>query len=200
MKYHFELDFKLASADQDIEAVVGRLGEAGCTDATPGIGVPGEIALTFTREAASAQQAILSAIADVKRALPDAELIEAGPDLVGLTDIAQFVGVTRQNMRKLMLNNRSDFPSPVHGGTTMIWHLAPMLEWLLGRGYSIEPGLLDVARMTRQVNLVKELQHLEPSLENRLRALLVSPKQVRASKESAAAVRRREVPRAAHAR
>lgn len=199
MKYHFELDFKL-TADEDIDEVVGRLGEAGCTDATPGIGVPGEIALTFTREAASAQQAIISAITDVKRAVPDAELIEAGPDLVGLTDIAQLVGVTRQNMRKLMLNNRSDFPAPVHGGTTMIWHLAPVLEWLLARDYSIEPELLDLARMTRQVNLVKELQHLEPSLENRLRALLASPKSVRASMEPAAAARKRDVPRAAQAR
>ncbi|HEY0941256.1 MAG TPA: DNA-binding protein [Steroidobacter sp.] len=199
MKYHFELDFKL-SAGQDLEEVVGRLGEAGCTDATPGIGVAGEIALTFTREAPSAQQAITSAIADVKRAVPDAELIEAGPDLVGLTDIAQFVSVTRQNMRKLMLNNRNDFPAPVHGGTTMIWHLAPVLEWLLARGYSIEPGLIDVARMTRQVNLVKELQNLEPTLENRLRALLAPPKHVRESKESAPAARRSDVPRAAQAR
>lgn len=196
MKYHFELAFRLGNADQDMEEVVERLGEAGCTDATPGIGVAGEIALTFAREAGSAQQAMMSAITDVKRAIPDAELIEAGPDLVGLTDIAQLIGVTRQNMRKLMLNNRSDFPSTVHGGTTMIWHLAPMLEWLLARGYSIEPGLIDVARMTRQVNLVKELQHLEPSLENRLRALLALPKQVRDSKETAPAMRKRDVQRA----
>lgn len=184
MKYHFELVFKLVNADQDMEEVVERLGGAGCTDATPGIGVAGEIALTFTREAVSAQQAIMSAIADAKRAIPDAELIEAGPDLVGLTDIAQLVGVTRQNMRKLMLNNRSDFPATVHGGTTMIWHLAPILEWLLARGYSIEPGLLDVARMTRQVNLVKELQYLEPSLEKRIRALLASPRRRVAAKQA----------------
>src|SRR5690606_29937537 len=132
--------------------------------------------------------------------VPEAELIEAGPDLVGLTDIAQLVGVTRQNMRKLMLNNKSDFPAPIHGGTTMIWHLAPVLEWLLARGYSIETGLLDVARMTRQVNLVKELQHLEPALENRLRALLASPKQVRESKEPAATARKKDASRAKQAR
>lgn len=176
MEYDFDLSFKLARADEDPDEIVGRLGAAGCDDSSVGIGVPGEIGMMFTREADSAQQAMFSAIVDVRRAIPDAELIEAGPDLVGLTDIAKLVDVSRQNMRKLMVNHTSSFPAPVHGGTTTIWHLAPVLEWLIGRGYSIDPRLLDVARIAMQVNLVKEQQHLEQPVESKIRALIVLPK------------------------
>ena len=51
MKYDFDLQFKLTSAEQDPDELVGRLGNAGCDDSTVGIGVPGRIALMFTREA-----------------------------------------------------------------------------------------------------------------------------------------------------
>ncbi len=71
---------------------------AGCDDALVGVGQPGRIALDFTREARSASEAVLSAIKDVQRAIPGARLIEAGPDYVGLTEVAEMVGVTRQNI------------------------------------------------------------------------------------------------------
>ena len=96
MEYEFVLKFKLDDADSADDDVVERLGAAGCDDATVGIGLPGRIALSFTREASSAKQAILSALEDVKRAIPSAELIEVSPDLAGLTDIAELVGVSRQ--------------------------------------------------------------------------------------------------------
>ena len=48
-------------------------------------------------------KARVSALADASRAVPSAALIEAVPDLVGLTDIADAVGMSRQNVRKLVL-------------------------------------------------------------------------------------------------
>jgi hypothetical protein len=54
--------------------------------------------------------AVLSTQADVHRAVPSAKLIEVAPDLVGLTDVAEIIGVSRQNMRKLMLAHPSVFP------------------------------------------------------------------------------------------
>jgi hypothetical protein len=79
MEYDFVLKFKLAEGSADVNDLVERLGEAGCDDALVGIGQPGRIALNFTREADSAQQAFISALEDVRRAIPDAELIEAKP-------------------------------------------------------------------------------------------------------------------------
>src|SRR3990170_2998771 len=134
MEYDFVLKFKLAEGSADSDDLIEKLGEAGCDDAVVGIGQPGRIALSFMREAGSAQQAVISALENVKRAIPDAELIEASPDLAGLTDIAEVVGVTRQNMRKLMVNHAKTFPAPIHEGSAALWHLAPVLEWLHTRG------------------------------------------------------------------
>jgi hypothetical protein len=79
MEYDFVLKFKLAEGSADANNLVERLGEAGCDDAVVGTGQPGRIALNFTREADSAQQAIISALEDVRRVIPDAELIGTDP-------------------------------------------------------------------------------------------------------------------------
>ncbi len=113
-EFEFTLKFGLTSASLEPDAYIERLGEEGCNDALIGVGHSGRIALRFTRPAKNAFDAILSAIKDVKRAIPDAKLIEASPDLVGLSDIAEILGCSRQNIRKLMLNNRASFPAPIH--------------------------------------------------------------------------------------
>lgn len=80
-----------------------------------GVGQSGRIGLEFVREASNAREAVESALADARRAVPDAKLIGATPDLVGRTDVAEVMDVSRQNMRKLVSNHPS-FPFPVHDG------------------------------------------------------------------------------------
>lgn len=173
MKYEFEMSFKLPRPDADPNDFVDRLYEEGCGDATLGIGARGSIALDVTREASSAQQAIISVIEDVMRAIPGAELIEVRPDRVGLSDIAELVGVSRQNMRKLMVNHADTFPTPIHAGTTALWRAVSVLEWLSARGgYSIEQRLLDVSRVAMQINLAKELGQLKQPIDKRIRSLV----------------------------
>lgn len=173
MEYTFTLKYQLADGDCDPIALVERLGEAGCDDALVGIGQPGRLALEFTREAADAGQAVRSALADVRRAVSSARLIEVEPDLVGLTDVAQIVGVSRQNMRKLMLAHPSSFPAPVHEGSASIWHLADVLAWLQAKGsYALDKDVLDVARVALQVNVAKEGRRLSRSASTELEALV----------------------------
>lgn len=173
MEYTFTLKYQLADDDRDPDGLVERLGEAGCDDALVGIGQPGRLALEFTREAESANAAVRSALADVRRAVPSARLIEVAPDLVGLTDVAEMVGVSRQNMRKLMLANPGSFPAPVHEGSASIWHLADVLTWLQARGsYSLAREVLEVARVALQVNLAKESRRLPRSTSEELGALV----------------------------
>ncbi|WP_166360663.1 helix-turn-helix transcriptional regulator [Pseudomonas akapageensis] len=161
MEYIFTLKYQLATEDQDMDTLVERLGEAGCDDALVGIGQPGRLALEFVREAASAEEAVKSALADVCKAVPGARLIEATPDLVGLTDVAEIVGVSRQNMRKLMLAHANNFPAPVHEGSASIWHLADVLSWMQARGtYALAQDVLDVARIAMRVNVAKEHQRV----------------------------------------
>ncbi|OZI51554.1 helix-turn-helix transcriptional regulator [Bordetella genomosp. 4] len=173
MEYVFTLKYQLARDDRDMDDIVERLGEAGCDDALVGIGLPGRLALEFTREAESAEAAVRSALADVQRAIPSARLIEATPDLVGLTDAAELVGVSRQNMRKLMLTHSGTFPAPVHEGSSVLWHLADLLTWLQSRGgYTFSQPMIEVAKMTLQVNIVRQQQRVSRRLATGLRTLI----------------------------
>jgi len=157
MEYIFTLKYHLPDHESDPDALLDRLYTADCDDALAGVGQPGRLALEFSRTAGTAEAAVYTALADVKRAVPTARLIEASPDLVGLTDVAGLVGVSRQAMRKLMLTHRATFPIPVHEGSASIWHLAEVLDWLKTRGgYHVEAGILETARVTLEVNITKE--------------------------------------------
>ena len=171
-EYSFVLRYRLSAEDRDAEALVERLGEAGCTDALVGVGLVGRLALDFTRDAETARDAVHSALAEVKAAIPSASLVEASPDLVGLTDVADLMGVARQSMRKLMLAN-DDFPTPIHDGTVSLWHLADVLTWLEGRkGYEPEPSLLQTAHVTLEVNVTREARRYTGGKRSQLHDLV----------------------------
>lgn len=173
MNYVFTLKYQLAPEDCDHEDLVERLAHAGCDDATIGVGQPGRIALAFARDSESAWSAIYSALQNVKQAAPAARLVEAAPDLVGLTDVADMTGMSRQNMRKLMLAHTVDFPQPVHEGSPSLWHLGDILAWMSGRqGYSIDPALLETASTAKQVNLVKEAREIDTRIKCQLAELV----------------------------
>lgn len=172
-QYDFMLKFALGQLDANPETCLERLAKEGCDDALVGLGRNGRIALNFTREASTAYDAVLSALSDVKRAIPDAKLIEAGPDLVGLTDIAELLGFSRQNMRMLMVRSGAEFPPPIHDGKPAIWHLLKVLLWLKKqRNHPVDESLLDVARVSMQCNLTRELADIDPNLSLRLRTLV----------------------------
>ena len=172
-EYRFTLRYQLADDDSDHDALAERLAEAGCDDALLGIGVSQRLALEFTRNGRDAMTAIAGALAAVRRAVPGACLIEAAPDLVGLSDVAQIVGMSRQNVRKLMIAHRDSFPLPVHAGAAGVWHLAEVLAWFQSRGVdAIDPLVVDVAIAALQVNLAKAATHAIPSAQRQLRALV----------------------------
>ena len=173
MEFEFKLKFTLAADSPDVDDLVERLGAAGCTDALVGIGQSGRIALDFIREADSAKQAIFSALAEAKRAIPEAKFLEVTPDFVGLTDVAELVGVTRQNMRKLTLTHKDSFPVAVHEGSAALWHLSPILKWLKERAnYPIKQSLLDVAYIAMQINLAKEASQIERHVQSEVLELV----------------------------
>lgn len=167
-EFNFTLIFTLPQRGQDPAQWVEALGAQGCDDALVGVGVTGRIALNFIREAHDAQQAVVSAIKDVKRIIPGATLVEVMPDLVGLTDIAELLGFSRQYIRKVMVS-REAFPQPVHDGKIAIWHLEPVLRWMREAGVSKVPLLLvELSAITRQCNLQRELADLDSGLQKQL--------------------------------
>ncbi len=172
-EYEFTLKFNFSDASISPEYYVDLLGAGGCDDALIGVGQLGRIALNFNRQAESALNAVCSAIADVKKVIPDAVLIEATPDFVGLSDIAEILGFSRQNMRKLMINNRASFPPPIHEGKAAIWHLSNVLSWCReGNRYQVNELLQDVAKANMQLNITKEIENIDPLMNSKISAVL----------------------------
>lgn len=160
--YDFILKFDLPNHETDPEQFVNALYESGCDDASVGIGQKGRIALNFIRQSESGLEAIISAISNVKAAIPGVKLIEATPDLVGLTDIADILGFSRQNMRKIAVTNKSEFPTPVHDGNVSLWHLFKVLKWLkASRNYKIDDVLIEISKTNMQVNLASQVRDVD---------------------------------------
>jgi hypothetical protein len=155
-EYQFELTFKLPEGDdpdQYFEAL-----EASCSDAIVGTGQSGYMAFDFTRDANSSEEAIYSAIKNVRDVIENAILIEASPDLVGITDVANILEVSRQYMRKLMGELKAKSPEPVHQGTTVIYHLSEILKSLHDNNKrKIESELLDISETNKKLNMYKQL-------------------------------------------
>lgn len=160
--FEFTLRFRLSSQTSDLDEIVNRLGESGCTDALVALGLPGYVGLDFIREARSASLAIRSAIRDVTRALPGCCLVEAAPDYVGLSEVAAVVGQSRQNLRKLMIRHADRFPSPIHTGNPSLWHLAHVLDFLRERGVDTPPALVDVAKSAMRINVTRQTTNRLP--------------------------------------
>lgn len=159
--YEFTLKISLPNANDDPEKYVEGLLQAGCSDALIGVGKRGRMALDFTRSAESAAHAIISALEDVFRAIPHARLIEAGPDLVGISEAAEIAGFTRQNMRELMLADPLTAPNPVHESASGLYHLVKVLTWLRDRKRrSVDEKVLEVAFWAMKLNIAKEVNEL----------------------------------------
>jgi hypothetical protein len=171
-EYEFGLRFSLPQDEAHSDELIERLGDAGCDDALIGIGHAGRIAFEFAREADSAYGAMLSAIRDVKRALPEAELVEVSPDLVGVSDVADIVGCSRQNLRKLLLSCGPGGPSPLHAGKWEVWHLAPVLEWLVTeKRYTVSSHWLEISEATIKFNAALDARWTDDQTRDEMRAL-----------------------------
>ncbi|MFK8049400.1 MAG: helix-turn-helix transcriptional regulator [Halioglobus sp.] len=105
--------------------------------------------------------------------MPEAKLIEATPDLVGLTDVADIVGCSRQNIRKIMLSSRGTFPPPVHDGKSALWHLSSVLVWHRDtKYYQVADDLLEVASINMQFNVAKEMIAIDQAQRTKILSLV----------------------------
>lgn len=157
-EWTFVLRFRLPEGHDDPASFLDPLFEAGCDDATVGVGKRGSIALDFSRRAETAAEAIRSAIQDVQQAIPGASLVEVAPDLVNLADLAEDLGCSRQNLRKYASGEiktlNVPFPDPVHTGTPSLWRLAEALEWFeRNADRRPDPNLRQLAQATASLNL-----------------------------------------------
>ena len=172
-EYDFTLKFKLQDSDINPETYIDKLYDSGCDDAIIGTGKKCYISLNFIREASSAYQAVSSAIENIKNAIPQAVLINVAPDFVGVTDIADILGCSRQNVRKLILKDNLNSPVAVYEGAQSIWHLADVLTWLVeNKAYSIDESMIDLAMIAKNLNLAKQYKMLNPEIQENYQTLV----------------------------
>jgi predicted DNA-binding transcriptional regulator AlpA len=169
-KYDFILTFRLPAPNAAPDNYLDALFEAGCDDASVGTGKMGMVGLEFSRRAVSAEDALRSAISNIQTAIPGAVLVEAGPDLVNLTDVAEIVGCTRQNMRKYAAGEvravSEGFPEPVFTGSPSLWHLAEIAAWLdRHAGMRPKAEVIEVAKATARVNLEVQERRVKRMVE-----------------------------------
>lgn len=175
-EYDFTLKFKLPDVNVDPDIYIENLYESGCDDALIGTGKKGYIGLNFIRESSSAYEAIASAVRDVRKAIPQASLVEASPDLVGVTEVANLLGCTRQNIQKLISKDDLHCPPAIYRGAQSIWHVADLLTWLVEyKDYSIQESLIEVAKITMNLNIAKQSKMCDRDLQENFK-ILVSTK------------------------
>ncbi|MCA3263313.1 MAG: hypothetical protein ING44_15315 [Telmatospirillum sp.] len=122
--------------------------------------------MRVARESTPPLKTVASAIADVKRAIPNGAFIAADPDLAGLADIAKLADMTRQNLQKYATNaikvSVVAFPPPVVLGNDPKWRLAEVEPWLqqINSG-ALTPEKIDVSLATAEFNIKHQLQRLQ---------------------------------------
>lgn len=141
----------------------------------------------FGRDLPRYEDAVLSALRDLRVVFPEASLIEVRPDaLVTLDDIAQRTGRTHESVRLLVKGKRGPggFPAPAGGGRrqrSKVWRWYEVERWFEeARGVEV-PGHRHGAFLAA-VNQLLELQRVIPHVPDAHRlAALVPPELTSAS-------------------
>lgn len=167
--YKFLLNFTLPGHQDDPERYLSALHDSGCGDAAVEVGQYGMIGVDMTCAADSAENAVRTAVENVRSAIPGATLVQAGPDLVGLTEMAAIFGFSRQNMRKYAVGQSGGgraFPLPVVVGDPSLWHLAEIIAWLKSNT-RVQPSehVMEASKAAAKLNFEVETERQSRILE-----------------------------------
>jgi predicted DNA-binding transcriptional regulator AlpA len=127
----FEFSIIASGIDPNADDFGDRFYDAGCDDALVAY-QKGHIILDFAREASSIDEALASAIENVRAAGAAVDRIEPDP-LVSLADIAERAGLTRAAITNYFKGSRGkNFPAPVAKVTSdsPLWDWADVAHWM----------------------------------------------------------------------
>ena len=161
MKKTYSFTLVLSGFDKLTEQVEDALYGKKCDDALLSIrsGVP---YLDFDREAPSFQEAVLSALRDVERALPYVSVLRVEPDdLVTASEIGRRVNRTRESVRLLVRGARGPggFPPPASSLTqkSPIWRWVEVVNWFVAQNM-VAAEVAKAARTVAAINAALELR------------------------------------------
>jgi len=159
-----EYDFSLVleGVEQITQQVEDALFVAGCDDSTLSRR-HGRLYLTFTRQASSLKDAIISAIKQVRSAGIGARVLRVDScDLVTQAEIARRIGRTRQIVSQYIkgLRGPGNFPAPACNITdgAPLWHWCEVAYWLCENSILKEEDFREAQDLT-VINSVLELEH-----------------------------------------
>ena len=154
-----EYEFTLVLADliELTEAAEDALYEAGCSDATIALR-GGRIFITFSREDESLKDAILSAIADIRKANIGTDVLRVDDrNLVTQAEIGRKIGRSRQLVNQYILGIRGPggFPAPACeiGDGQLLWFWREVARWLWEHDMVKE----DVVRDAEEVDVINNV-------------------------------------------
>ncbi len=147
-----------------IQEVEDALFEAGCDDATLSMS-GGRCVLTFTRVAPTLQEAVLSAIRDVRRARIGADVLRVAEcSLVTAAEIGRRIRRSRQLVHQYISKERGPggFPAPVCHitDTVPLWYWCEVAYWLR-QNDMVSAGVLLEAQSITLINSILEMQYLK---------------------------------------
>lgn len=167
--YNFTLT--LSGVTYETEGLEDALYESGCDDALI-CAYGNSVYVEFDREANSLDEAISSAVENIESAGIGAIVESIDSALVGLSDIAEIIEMSRQAIAMLKDGSRGsgDFPCPLQRikGQSPLWDWANVAQWLLMNGRLKEGSELVInARVLSKWNLAlrnsasKDFQEIE---------------------------------------
>jgi len=158
----FDFTLSLVGASELTDDLANRLYESGCDDATIASRA-GRLFASFSRRAASLKDAVLSAIADVRKSGTGADVLRVDDcNLVTQADIARKIGKSRQLVYQYMTGARGPgaFPPPVCAiqDDQQLWDWCEVARWLW-QNNMVKQDVLQEAREVEAINSVLGLEH-----------------------------------------
>jgi len=163
----YEFSVIASGLDPSADDFETRFYNAGCDDALVSF-QKGHIIVDFAREADSIDEAISSAIENVRAAGANVDRVEPDP-LVSLSEIAARTGVTRAAVSLYASGRRADgFPAPVAKVTdeSPLWNWASVVRWFVSRRKLPEDVLIE-AEVVNEANAA--IASCDPDIRQRLK-------------------------------
>lgn len=155
----FEFILVLKNVDESTPDLEDSLYEAGCDDALINFR-NGAVYLDFNREATSLEEAVISAIKDVKSASVDAEIARVTPEnLVTESEIAKRLNKSRQIVSLWIKGKRRRlFPHPVMrlAEKSPLWNWCEVVAWLYDNKIINDKELVEKALFFANINAALE--------------------------------------------
>lgn len=155
--YRFTLVLK--HVDEKTPGLEDGLYDAGCDDALINFR-NGTVYLDFDREASSLEEAVISAIKDIKSASIDAEIASVSPEnLVTESEIAKRLKINRQAVSLWIKGQRrKSFPHPIMNLSekSPLWSWHEVIKWLYSNKIIKDKEMVENAIFFANINAALE--------------------------------------------